>query len=139
MNYCEICGIGKIQNNPFRLKKLPTQKRNQFWGLHWEFEPIFVRKETKQILERENIKEIKFSNPVLNKNGLKVDELFQLNINHILQPGFNSYNTKTITCKLNNEEQWKDDKKLNFCSRIKFHHPMIGGYLFEESIFEKAP
>lgn len=66
-NYCNLCGIGKVQNAPFRLKTEPKQYNNQFWGLHWEFEHLFVRQETKSILEKEQIKDISFSQPVLHK------------------------------------------------------------------------
>src|SRR5690606_7286472 len=51
-NYCRLCGIGKVQNAPFRLKAEPKQYNNQFWGLHWEFQSVFVRQETKSILEK---------------------------------------------------------------------------------------
>lgn len=58
-----------------------------------------------------------------------------MHIDTILNKGFDSYNTKTITCKLNNEENCNTDINLKCCERIKFHHPMIGGYLFDKTIF----
>ena len=133
--YCSLCGIGKIQNAPFRLKTEPKQHNNQFWGLHWEFEPIFVRQEAKNILEKEEIKGIRFSQPVLHKKGNAVEGFYQLHIDTVLMKGFNNYNTNTITCKINNEEDGNTESGLNCCGRIKFHHPMIGGYLFDKSIF----
>lgn len=134
-NYCNCCGIGKIQNAPYRLKTAPKQLNNQFWGLHWEFDAIFVRQETKNILERENIKGIRFSNPVLHKKNTPIEGFYQLHIEKVLANGFDNYNTKKITCKINNEENCNKDPALDYCGRIKYHHPMIGGYLFDTDIF----
>jgi hypothetical protein len=134
-NYCNLCGIGQIQNAPFRLKTEPKQHNNQFWGLYWEYFAIFVRQETKNILEKEKIKGIRFSNPVLNKKNTEINNFYQLHIDNILNEGFDYYNTKTITCKINNEERCNNDPDLKCCGRIKFHHPKIGGYLFDKAIF----
>lgn len=135
--YCSLCDIGKIQNAPYRLKTEPKQLSNQFWGLHWAFEAIFVRQETKNILEREKMKGIRFSNPVIHKTNMPIQGFYQLHIEGILDKGFDNYNTKTITCKIKNEENLNTDKTLQCCGRIKFHHPMVGGYLFEKRIFDK--
>jgi hypothetical protein len=134
-NYCSVCGMGNVQNAPFRLKTEPKQYNNQFWGLHWEFEPIFVRQESRNILEKEQIKGIRFSQPVLHKKDTPIEGFYQLHVDAILDKGFDSYNTMTITCKINNEEDLNTDPNLQCCGRIKFHHPMIGGYCFDPSIF----
>jgi len=134
-NYCHLCGIGQIQNAPFRLKTEPKQYNNQFWGLYWEYFAVFIRQETKNILEKEKIKGIRFSKPVLNKKNIEINGFYQLHIDTILNKGFDSYNTKTITCKINNEENCNKDTDLKCCGRIKFHHPKIGGYLFDKTIF----
>ncbi len=133
--YCGVCGIGKIQNAPYRLKAEPKQTKNQFWGLHWEFEAIFVRPETKQFLENEKVKGIAFSKPLLHKKNSEVESIFQLHIDTILDRGFDDYNTKTVTCKTDNEEECNIDTNLKCCGRVKFHHPQIGGYLFNKSLF----
>lgn len=134
-NYCDLCAIGKIQNAPFRLKSVPKQHNNQFWGLFWENAPLFVRQEAKNILEKENIQGIRFSKPVLHKTNLEIEGFYQLHIETVLTKGFDSYNTKTITCKINNEENLNTGVNPDCCGRIKFHHPMIGGYLFDKTIF----
>jgi hypothetical protein len=136
-NYCRLCYIGKVQNAPYRLRTEPKQPNNQFWGLHWAFDAIFVRHETKNILEREKINGIRFSNPVLHKKNIPIEGFYQLHIDTILNKGFDNYNTKTITCKINNEENLNKDTNLQCCGQIKFHHPMIGGYLFDKAIFNK--
>jgi hypothetical protein len=135
-NYCKWCGIGKIQNAAYRLKTEPKQHNNQFWGLHWDFDAIFVRQEAKNILEREKIRGIHFSNPVLHKKNTPIEDFYQLHIDTVLSTGFDKYNTKTITCKLNNEENCNTDPATKYCGRIKYHHPMIGGYLFDRNIFD---
>lgn len=134
-SYCNLCGIGKVQNAPFRLKTEPKQYNNQFWGLHWEFEPLFVRQETKSILEKEQIKGISFSQPVLYKKNVAIEGFYQMHIEADLPKGFDSYNTKTITCRINNEENNNKNPDSKCCGRIKFHHPMVGGYLFDKKIF----
>ena len=137
-NYCLLCGIGKVQNAPYRLRTEPKQHNNQFWGLNREFEAIFVRQEAKHILEREKVKGIRFSNPILHKKNLPIDGFYQLHIDTILNIGFDSYNAKTITCKINNEENLNVDPGSLCCGRVKFHHPEIGGYLFNAGIFDKS-
>jgi hypothetical protein len=135
-NYCKHCGIGKVQNAPYRLKTEPKQLNNQFWGLHWDFDAVFVRHEAKNILERENIKSIRFTNPVLHKKDSPIQDFYQLHIETRLDNGFDSYNTEKITCKFNNEEHCNNDKTQDYCNRIKYHHPMIGGYCFDKTIFD---
>lgn len=135
-SHCYSCGIGKTQNAPFRLKTEPKQYNNQFWGLHWEFEPVFVRQEAKSIFEKEQVKGIRFSQPVLHKKNTVVEGFYQLQIDTILKEGFDNYNTKTITCKINNEEGKNTDPTRKCCGRIKFHHPMVGGYLFDSKLFD---
>ena len=135
-NHCEHCGIGKIQNNPFRLKHLPKHKNSQFLGLHWEFEYLFIREEAKNILKKEKIKEIEFSNPVLHKKNIAIDNFYQLHVKKVLPKGLVNYNARLITCKLNNEEDSNVDKSLKYCKRIKYHHPMVGGYVFNKEIFD---
>ncbi len=135
-NYCKWCGIGKIQNAEYRLKTEPKQHNNQFWGLHWDFDAIFVRQEAKNILKREKIRGVRFSNPVLHKKNTPIEGFYQLHIDTVLNKGFDKYNTKTITCILNNEENCNTDPTIKYCGRIKYHHPMIGGYLFDKKIFD---
>jgi hypothetical protein len=135
-NYCKHCGIGKVQNAPYRLKTEPKQRNSQFWGLHWDFDAVFVRQETKDILERENIQGIRFTNPVLHKKDIPIQNFYQLHIDTRLDKGFNSYNTPKITCKLNNEENCNTDRTQDYCDRIKYHHPLIGGYCFDANIFD---
>jgi hypothetical protein len=128
-NYCSECGIGKIQNKPFRLKHEPKQKNNQFWGLFWERDAIFVREETKNILEKENIKGIHFIQPVLHKNNKPIDRFYQLIIETVLDKGLDQSNVQKITCKLNNDENKK------YCGRIKYFFPKGDNGIFDKKLF----
>lgn len=144
-HYCPTCGIGKVQNAPFRLKTQPKQSHSQFWGLHWEFDAIFVRPEAKRIFEQENIVGISFSNPVLHKNNIQIDSLFQMHTNTVLDAGFDNYNAQQVTCKYMNEEdvilpeKWRAPIDANFCGRIKYNFPRRGGLTFQENIFANMP
>lgn len=135
--YCHSCGVGKVQNAPYRLKTVPKQPKNQFWGLYWAYEAIFVREEAKNILVNEEINGIRFSNPVIHKTNVPIEGYYQLHIDNTLRGGFDNYNTKLITCKFDNEEGLNTNSSSKCCGRIKFHHPMIGGYLFDKSIFDR--
>lgn len=44
-NICRACGIGAIQQSPFKLKKAPNWGAHKMFELNWVFDEIFVRKE----------------------------------------------------------------------------------------------
>jgi hypothetical protein len=141
-HYCWHCGIGKSQNAPFRLKAMPKQLNNQFWGLHWEHDSIFIRSVAKRALELENIRGISFSNPVLHKKGLEVDDMWQMHIHTELGAGVDSYNLQTETCEyvdgIENDEG-VSEKLIHYCGRTKYNFPQRGGVTFYESCFQDAP
>ena len=122
-NYCDKCGIGKIQNNPFRLKHEPKQKNNQFWGLYWERDAIFVREETKNILQKENIKGIHFLQPVLHKHNKPIEHFYQLIIETALDRGLDLSNVQENTC--------------NYCNRIKYNFPKGDGCIYDKRNFSQ--
>lgn len=41
--YCSICGIGKEQQAPFRLKSIPKWNNKKMFELNWIFDELFVR------------------------------------------------------------------------------------------------
>jgi hypothetical protein len=143
-SYCPTCGIGKIQNAPFHLKQIPKQKNSQFWGLHWVFDVVFVRPETKDLLIREGITGISFLNPHLHKKNLPINEVSQIVIQSSLPPGLLTYNLKEVTCKYMNEEdielseKWRNSKDATFCGRHKFNFPMRGSLTFRKESFDSA-
>jgi hypothetical protein len=45
-SYCKTCGIGKIQQSPFRLKKAPSWGGvKSIFSLYWVLDEVFVRKD----------------------------------------------------------------------------------------------
>jgi hypothetical protein len=141
-NYCENCGIGKSQNAPFRLKAIPKQPNNQFWGLHWEHDAIFVRLEAKRILESENVRGISFAKPVLHKKGLEVDDMWQIHIQTELGAGVDSYNLTKEICEYADKRAREEEaalKLIHYCGRTKYNLPKRGGVTFNEFYFRNAP
>jgi hypothetical protein len=139
-NHCPYCGIGKVQNNPFRLKHEPKQKNNQFWGLFWEQDAIFVREETKNILQRENIKGIHFIQPVLHKSNKPIERFYQLIIENTLDKGLDKSNVKEIVCQWREENDWGKDMKRevtqDYCGRVKYVFPKDDGCIFDRNLFD---
>jgi hypothetical protein len=129
-NHCMLCGIGKIQNAPYRLKQ-PKQKNNQFWGLYWVSDAIFVREETKIILEKEQLQKIHFSQPVLHKNNRPIERFYQLHIDTLLDKGYNAHNADMEICNSDDSEH-----NLKCCGRIKYDYPK-GWFVFDKKIFSK--
>lgn len=39
------CGSGYVQTSPFRLKSLPKMEKLHIFGLHWEFDALFLRRD----------------------------------------------------------------------------------------------
>jgi hypothetical protein len=141
-HYCENCGIGKSQNAPFRLKAMPKQTNNQFWGLHWEHAAIFIRSEAKHTLESENIRGISFSKPVLHKKDLEVDDMWQMHIQTEIEAGVDSYNLQKETCEYVGSKESNEGmagKLIHYCGRIKYNFPKRGAMTFNESRFQDAP
>lgn len=138
-NYCVNCGIGKYQNAPFRLRSMPRQ-HSQFWGLHWEHDAIFVRKEARFLLESENVKGISFSRPVLDKNGQAVEDLWQMHIQTELGAGVDKYNLLIETCEYVEDKETPEGIKLvHYCGRMKYNFPIRGGITINESAFQNMP
>jgi hypothetical protein len=135
-NYCRFCGLGKLQDAPIRLKTQPRQHNCQFWGLHWIHDAVFVNQQAQNLLAKMNLNGVRFSNPVLHKTSEPIDGFYQLHIDNQMVMGFDSYNSIRITCKFNNEEHANSNLDQHYCGRVKYHHPMIGGYVFPMEMFE---
>jgi hypothetical protein len=147
-NYCKHCGIGKVQNNPFRLKSDFVQKTD-FLGLHWVFDEIFVRPNTKDIIENSGLGDIEFFHPLFIKTGKQIQNVYQMKIMGNLEHGLITNDLFTITCKENNEEIIALNKsglnigkltgEFTYCNRVKYHHPKTTQITFKREIFSKAP
>ena len=134
---CPICGFGKMQINPYQLKKRPKQKGNQFWGIFWEQDALFCSSEIKNLLERESIKGIHFIQPVL-KGNIPIEGYYQIIIETTLEKGFNPKNTTERICRYK-KDNWRPDgldtKNLKYCGKMQYDYPRKGGYTFSRKIF----
>jgi hypothetical protein len=131
-NWCPYCNVGKIQNNPYRLKQ-PKQKSAQFWGLFWE-EALFCGEAIKNIFEKENIQGIHFIQPV-NKKNIPFEGYYQIMIETTLDKGFYPDNTEVVFCNEKNYHKKDYELETEHCGRIKYEHIHRGGYTFEKNIF----
>lgn len=130
-NACLTCNIGLRQNDEFRFRSEPKAKYSHFLGLNWVFDQIFVRQVVKDIFEKEQVTGIEFSQPVINKTGLPVNEVYQLRVDNLLTEGLFTDNLDTEICKLPNDESTLKFLKANnsklatgpFCGRTKFNFP----------------
>lgn len=145
-NYCSSCGIGKIQNAPFRLKKNFPQKKLGFLGLHWVFDEIFVRPIIVRLFEKEGISGLSFANVIHHKTDSVLDNLYQMKVTTIIEPGLITDNLFKVTCKSQNEEsfieglgQLKDKLGSTFCGRVKYRYPITESLKFKASILQDQP
>ena len=141
-HFCPHCGVGKLQNAPFRLKTKPKQLNNQFWGLHWEHDAIFVRSHARNILESEGVTGMSFTTPVLDKKGIEVDDLWQIQLHDELQPGLDDYNLTKEICEYKEEPSMADTGALRLddhCGRTRYNFPLRGGLTFKAECFSNAP
>ncbi len=145
-NYCRSCGIGKIQNSPFRLKKDFTQKKLKLFGLHWVFDEIFVRSDIVKLFEKEGISGISFTDVIHHKTDSVIDNLYQMKVNTIIEPGLNTDNLFKVTCKSQNEESYikglgqiKDKPGYTFCGRVKYRYPLTEPLQCKASILQDQP
>lgn len=134
-DYCRNCGIGKLQTAPFRLQRFPQQFKNQFWGIHWEHNAVFLRPTARRLLELGGISGCDFSPVVLHKSGQEIPDFYQLRPEVTLAAGFDARNAQVVTCRQNIEDASNPDSAVAYCSRIKFQHPLVGGNRFDKSIF----
>jgi len=141
-HYCSNCGIGRMQNAPFRLKTTPKQPNNQFWGLHWVHDAVFIRSQAKRILEMEHVREISFSKPVLHKKGEEVEDLWQMHIQTELGQGIDDYNLSKEICEYIEDKESIEvgpPKLIHYCGRIKYNFPRRGAITFSQSSFQNMP
>lgn len=144
---CPTCEIGKEQLAEFRFNSDSAPKENDFTGLNWVFDQIFVRQRVKNILEEHHVSGIEFSQPLHHKKGEKIPQFYQLRINTILPPAIINNDLKMEIC------QYPKDKKIAafleangstlvkgpFCGRSKFNFPQGQPFRFKKRAFEGQP
>jgi hypothetical protein len=110
-NFCNNCGIGKVQNDSFYFKKHPQLRAKKIFQLNWIFDEYFVDKNIyKNIFEPFNISYI----PVKTiKDNKIINEAVQLNI-----PIANDTFIESSSLEF---------KRCDKCGKIKFR-PISKGY-----------
>jgi hypothetical protein len=136
-NYCKHCGIGKEQNNAFRLKKDPMAKNREFMALNWIADEVFVRPVVKDVFQKENLKGIDFSNPKLMRTGQFINDLFQMKINFILKEGLVNDQMDSSICSKDNEGM--KNPSQGYCGRTKYLFPRRIPLTFKKELFKGAP
>jgi len=116
--YCEICGIGKKQKAPFRVKSEPRWGNKSMFELNWIYDEIFVRKDIYESLFKNaglNCREV-----LLYKKEKVLENTVQLEIPKI-----------TIPLDIGNQPY----KICEKCNRKKYS-PQIRGFFpsFEQAI-----
>jgi hypothetical protein len=150
-SYCPHCGMGAVQNNPFRLKSDFRQNAARFLGLHWVFDEVFVRPEVKSMLEQSAIAGIGFLPPVHHRTGQPIETVYQMIVRTIAEPGLVTDGLQPVTCRDNNEEGFSQrtsgsahgmSRRLEdyaFCGRVKYHYPTTTMLAFTRSSLEGLP
>lgn len=141
-NACKTCNIGLTQKDEFRFAKEPHAKNNQFLGLNWVFDQVFVRQLVKDVFEQENVSGIDFSRPVLHKTSLPMDGIYQLRVNNLLTSGLLTENLNPEICELpKNPESLKFLTAIKsklvegpFCGQLKYNLPQDDNCLKIKSV-----
>lgn len=136
-NACLTCNVALRQKNEFRFRSEPKAPQNQFLGLNWVFDQIFVRQIVKDVFEQEGITGLEYSQPVIHKTGLPLVGLYQLRANNLLSNGLITDNLKSEICELPADENMLKFLKANksklaegpFCGQTKFNFPQGDNFI----------
>jgi hypothetical protein len=148
-DYCPVCGIGGVQNAPFRLSAEPKASHSQFIQLNWVFDEFFLREEAREGLLEEGIAGIDFLAPVLHRTDRPSTQITQLRVRTVLPPALETESLETVTCKEENEE-WETELRLRkirppaaasnrYCGRVKYHREHRGMFRFDRGAFLEVP
>lgn len=126
-DHCSECGVGLKQINPFRIKQPPKWGNRHFMMLNWVADELFVDESVKNLFMESGVTGAAFKE-VQNRNGIKkLEQIDQLLITHVLQPGIalNESIDRVMRCPK--------------CETIKYHPSGIGGHTFQREIFAGVP
>jgi hypothetical protein len=94
--YCAVCGIGKRQHAPFRLKKAPSWGRRSLMQLNWIFDEFFATGEVwEQVFRPLGIGK---RDVVLHKTGEIIPNVVQLEIKDARSLTWHSESTVCTAC-----------------------------------------
>lgn len=98
-DYCKVCGVGKKQIAPFRLKKAPAWGAKSILQLNWIFDEYFV---TPTVWERIFAPIGVAARPVIfDKTGEEIDSIVQLTISSVTDLEFDGAYEKCSCCGRN--------------------------------------
>lgn len=141
--FCPTCGIGPVQERPFRLRADPGSKRSHFVQLNWVFDEFFLSEETREGLQSSGIQGIEFLAPLLGRKERPSERLSQMVVKTTLPSAIDRTGLQPVTCQIQNEEFRPDSPSSNqegpFCGRLKFHRTRRGPHRISGSAFEGAP
>jgi len=145
-DYCPICGMGGVQNAPFRLRAEPRALHSQFVQLNWIFDEFFIRHEVREGLRGADITGIDSLAPVLHKKARPSEQVAQMVVKTTLRPALDPTGLQPVTCKPQNEE-WHSGQQLRpaelegrpYCGRVKYHSMRKGSFRFDRNAFAGAP
>jgi hypothetical protein len=147
-NACLTCNVGLEQKDEFRFRSEPKAKHSQFLGLNWVFDQIFVRQPVKDIFEREKITGLRFSQPVINKTGLRMEGIYHLRVANIISSGLITDNLQTEICELPEDKGTLKFLKANnsklaegpFCGQLKYNFLQFDNHLkIKSTAFDGKP
>jgi hypothetical protein len=149
--YCPHCGMGAVQNNPFRLRFDFKQRAARLLGLFWVHDEIFVRPEVKSVLEQSQIGDIQFLQPVHHRTGQPIETVYQMIVRTIADPGLLTRGLQPVTCREDNEEGFPQERwgaahgisrsfeDYTFCDRVKYQYPRTTMIAFARTSLEGLP
>lgn len=124
---CARCGIGKVQNAPFRIRSEFKPSRSHFLQLNWVFDEFFVRAPVAASLGGHGITGISFMAPLLHRSNQPSQETLQMRVTTHLPMAIDVSGLQQVTCKTRNEE-WRQDfpawlRRDNApeCGSVKYH------------------
>lgn len=128
---CLTCDIGLRQNNPFRLREAPRSLRHQFIGLHWVFDQVFVAQMVKDLFEKEGVRGVRYTQPVIHRSGAPIEGWYQLQVDELITDGLMTDDLRTEVCALPQDEATLRFLRANgsrlatgpFCGQTKYNLP----------------
>ncbi len=128
---CRTCGIGKKLKNPFRFSFEPKAKHNQFIGLNWVFDEVFVLDMVKAVFEKEGVTGVEFVRPVRHSTGEPLQTIYHLRVGTVLPAGLRAENLRKERCEVPHDPGMVKFLLANgsrlvtgpFCGATKFNYP----------------
>ena len=126
--FCQECGCGLVQVQPFRLKKEPKWGKRHFMMLNWVDDELFMSNHARNVFQETYSSDLHFF-PVNNKGGSEsLSDVYQLVVPFFLTNGINPNSpaiNATYQCKC--------------CGKRKYHLSGMGMLEFKKEIFEGVP